>query len=252
MFPLAVARSASSTLVALRQLTLARDSDLALTTHHFQTSFNSFVANHSHRLELLEFLAQGERSVEDLADRAGLSVANTSQHLLRLRRSGLAASRKRGQQVLYRLADGRVVELLSIMRSLAEANLAELERLLESFLHGLDDLEPAPASEILRRMQNGEVTVLDVRPADEFAAGHLPGAVNIPLKDLERSLNRLPANREVIAYCRGPYCVLAFQAVARLREKGLTVRRLADGFPEWKQAGFPVETGPVEMGAGVS
>lgn len=210
-----------------------------------------------HRLELLEFLAQGERTVEELAGRAGLSVANTSQHLLRLRRSGLAASRKQGQQVYYRLTDGRVIELLMIMRSLAETNLAEMDRLIGSFLHGLDDLEPVPADEMMRRIQNDEVTVIDVRPADEFANGHLPGAMNIPLKELERSLKLLPKDRDVIAYCRGPYCVLAFQAVAKLRANGLTVRRLANGFPEWKQAGFPVEVGPAKtepmnMGAGAA
>ncbi len=193
------------------------------------------------RLELLEYLAQGERSVEALAEVSGLSLANASQHLQQLRRAGLAAPRKAGQHVYYRLADAKVIELMSVLRAIAEKNLAEVERLVRSYLAVKDDLEPVPAEELRERMRHGLVTVLDVRPAEEFAAGHLPGAINIPLKVLEENLERLPRDSEIVAYCRGPYCVLAFEAVSRLRAKGFQAKRLENGYPEWKGAGLPVE-----------
>ena len=194
---------------------------------------------HEHRLELLEHLGQGERSVESLAERLGLSVANASQHLQHLRRAGLVASRRDGKYVLYRVADDAVVDLLSGLRRVAERTVAEVDRLLSGYFR--DSLEPVSRTDLLDRMRDGLVTVLDVRPEDEFALGHLPGAVNIPLADLERRLADLPPDQELIAYCRGPYCVLSFEAVAKLRRRGYRARRLEDGYPEWKATGLPVE-----------
>jgi rhodanese-related sulfurtransferase/DNA-binding transcriptional ArsR family regulator len=194
------------------------------------------------RLEILEFLAQGERSVDELAAVSGLSVANTSQHLQQLRLAGLALSRKEGLKVFYRLSGDDVIALLDALRAVAERHLAEVERLVNTYLTVKDSLEPIPRDELLARVQQGLVTVLDVRPPQEYAAGHVPGAVNIPLAELEGHLKELDPAQEVVAYCRGPHCILAFDAVARLRENGLSARRLEDGFPEWKQAGLPVET----------
>ncbi len=198
---------------------------------------------HANRLELLELLAQGERSVEALARVARLSVANTSQHLRRLARAGLVVGRKDGLRVHYRLADDETVALLSSLRRVAEANVAELGRLIDTRLRPKDSMEPVAPDAVLAGLKAGTVTVVDVRPAEEFAAGHLPGALNIPLAELEARMEELPAGVETIAYCRGAYCVLAFEAVARLREHGRPARRLEDGFPEWKQAGLPVEEG---------
>jgi rhodanese-related sulfurtransferase/DNA-binding transcriptional ArsR family regulator len=198
---------------------------------------------HSHRLEILELLAQGERSVEALAQRAGLSVANASQHLRLMRRAGLLASRRSGKHILYRLSDPAVLELLAALHRVAERNVAEVRDVVAGYFHQRDGLEPVSRKELLRRLKDGQVTVLDVRPEDEFAAGHLPRAVNIPLRELPRRLRDLPKNREVVAYCRGPYCVLAFEAAALLRKHGFKVRRLEDGYPEWKAAGLPVAEG---------
>ena len=195
----------------------------------------------ANRLELLEFLAQGERSVDALARVAGLSVANTSQHLQQLRQAGLVACRKEGPKVWYRVSGDDVMRLLDALRGVAERHLAEVERLVSSYLTVKDELEPLPREELLARARDGLVTVLDVRPAEEYAAGHVPGAVNVPLAELEDWLDRLDPAQEVVAYCRGPHCVLAFDAVARLRDQGLKARRLQDGFPEWKLAGLPVE-----------
>ncbi len=196
------------------------------------------------RLELLEFLAQGERSVEALAKVSGLSIANTSQHLQQLRQAGLVTTRKEGQHVYYSISGGDVIQLLGCLRRVAETHVAEVERLVNSYLTVKDNLEPLPVDELLQRARDGLVTVVDVRPPEEYTAGHLPGAVNIPLSQLERRLADLPKNTEIVAYCRGPYCVLAYEAVARLRVQGYKARRLQDGYPEWKQAGLPVETGP--------
>lgn len=202
----------------------------------------------SRRLELLECLAQAERSVDTLAKLAGMSVANCSQHLQQLRQAGLVTARKQAQSVYYRLADPAVSELLAILQRIAESRLAEVERLVNSYLTVKDDLEPLPRNELLARARDGLVTVLDVRPREEFAAGHVPGAINVPLDELEQHLQELPRGQEVVAYCRGPYCVLAFEAVARLRAEGFQARRLEEGYPEWKHAGLPVETTGVEQG----
>jgi rhodanese-related sulfurtransferase/DNA-binding transcriptional ArsR family regulator len=194
-----------------------------------------------HRLALLEFLAQGERSVDTLARLSGLSVANTSQHLQQLRQAGLVTTRKEGQFVHYQLAGDEVVVLLEALRRVAEQHLAEVERLVNTHLASKDDLEPIPADELLKRMKQKRVTVIDVRPAEEYAAGHVAGALNIPVEELEKHWKELPASREIVAYCRGPYCLLAYEAVAKLRRKGLKARRMEKGFPEWRQAGLPVE-----------
>jgi len=197
----------------------------------------------ANRLELLEFLAQGARSVEQLAEVSGLSVANTSQHLQELRRLGLVSARKEGLRVYYVLSGDDVVALLDSVRRVAEHRIAEVQKLVGTYLTTRDALEPIAANELLGRARKGLVTVLDVRPPEEYEAGHLPGAINIPLAKLEGHLNRLPKKKEIVAYCRGPYCVLAFEAVARLRKKGLQARRLEDGYPEWRMRGLPVETG---------
>ncbi len=195
-----------------------------------------------HRLELLEFLAQGERSVDTLAQVSGLTVANTSQHLQQLRQAGLVLNRKQGHKVYYRLSGMDVSALLGSLRDVAERRLADVDRLVDDYLKVKDNLEPVPATELLERVRDGLVTVLDVRPSEEYAAGHLPGAINIPLQELEQRLDKFDPSREIVAYCRGPHCVLAFDAVSKLREKGITARRLDGGFPEWQLGGLPVET----------
>ena len=201
------------------------------------------VMGSSNRLEMLDFLAQCEYSVENLAGVMGLSVANTSHHLQLLRNAGLVTTRKQAQRVFYSLSGGDVVDLVSNLRNVAERHLAEVNQLINTYLASKDSLEPIPREVLFERVRQGLVTVLDVRPADEYEAGHLPGAINIPLSKLEQHLQALDSKQEVVAYCRGPHCVLAFDAVERLREKGFNARRLQDGFPEWKQAGLPVESG---------
>lgn len=197
---------------------------------------------HAHRLELLEHLAQGVRSVEELSARAHLSFANTSRHLQILRRARLVDTERRGKHMLYSLAgDAEVVALIKALGRVGERNVAEVDRVMADYFRARDALEPVSREDLVSRLHDGAVTVLDVRPEDEFAVGHLPSALNIPLAELERRLGELPADREVIAYCRGPYCVLSFEAVAALRERGYLVRRLEDGYPEWKAAGLPVE-----------
>jgi rhodanese-related sulfurtransferase/DNA-binding transcriptional ArsR family regulator len=198
---------------------------------------------HANRLELLEQLAQGERAVEVLAQRTGLSIANASQHLQHMRRAGMVANRRDGKFVYYRLADDAVLDLLAALRRIAERNVAEVERLVRSYFNERDALEPVSREELLQRSRAGTITVLDVRPEDEFALGHLPGAVNIPLRALAARLSELDPAQEIVAYCRGPYCVLSYEAVAELRTRGFKVRRLEDGLPEWRAAGLPVVTG---------
>ncbi len=196
----------------------------------------------ANRLELLELLAQGERSVEALAQVAGLTVANTSQHLQQLRQTGLVVPRKDGLKVFYSLGSDDVIGLIDTLRRIAEQNLADVDKLVSTYLTVKDELEPLSREELLQRARDGLITVLDVRPPEEYAAGHVAGAVNVPLSGLEQYLHKLNSKQEIVAYCRGPHCVLAFEAVARIRDKGLKARRLEDGYPEWKSAGFPVET----------
>ncbi len=209
--------------------------------------FNQFARvakamSNGHRLELLEFLAQGERSVDALARVSGLTVANTSQHLQQLRQAGLVVNRKVGHKVYYQLSGMDVSALFSSLREVAERRLSDVDRLVDDYLKVKDNLEPVPACELLERARDGLVTVLDVRPPEEYASGHLPGAINIPLDELEKHLDELDPDHEVVAYCRGPHCVLAFDAVLRLREKGINARRLDGGLPEWRLEGLPVES----------
>jgi len=199
--------------------------------------------SNGNRLELLEYIAQGERSVDKLAMVSGLTVANTSQHLQQLRQAGLVSSRKEGLKVFYSLSGDDVIGLLNAVRGVAERHVADVERLVNTYLTVKDELEPLPRKELLERVRDGLVTVLDVRPPEEYAAGHVPGAANVPLSELKHYLKNLNPKQEIVAYCRGPHCVLAFDAVVRLRKKGLKARRLEDGYPEWKTAGLPIETG---------
>lgn len=198
-------------------------------------------AGHADRLELLEQLGQGERSVEMLAQKAGLSVASTSQHLQQLRRAGLVDCRRDRKYVLYRLADDDVVKLLGALRDVAERGIAEVGRIVRAYFHDRDSMAPVSRQELLEQSRQGLVTVLDVRPADEFAASHLPGALNIPLSELERRLSLLDPSIQVVAYCRSSYCLLSFEAVSILRARGFDARRLEEGLPEWKAACLPVE-----------
>jgi len=197
--------------------------------------------SNGNRLELLEFIAQGERSVEELARVSGLTVANTSQHLQQLRQAGLVECRKEGLKVYYRISDNDVIALFSALRGVAERHLGEVEQLVQTYLTTKDTLEPVAHLELLERVRDGLVTVLDVRPREEYAAGHVAGALNIPLSELEEHLDELEPGHEVVAYCRGPHCILAFEAVARLRERGFSARRLEDGYPEWQAGGMPTE-----------
>jgi DNA-binding transcriptional ArsR family regulator len=191
------------------------------------------------RLELLDLLAQGERTVEDLAQQASLSIANTSQHLQGLRRAHLVEVRRKGNYIYYRLADDTVLSTWLSLRDLAAARLPEIERVVTSLLKGREALEPITADQLKRRLKS--VVVLDVRPRTEFESGHLPTARSIPITELKRRLKELPRHREIVAYCRGPYCVLADQAVRLLRARGYKALRLVEGLPEWKIKGFPIE-----------
>ena len=193
------------------------------------------------RLQILEFVAQRERSVDELSGMTGLSVANTSKHLQALRQAGLVTARKEGLRVYYSLAGDDVVGLLSALREVSEHRMAEVEKVIKTWLGHRDEMEPVPAKELLERAKKGLVVVLDVRPTEEFDAGHLPGAVNIPIHQLEKRLRELPKRKEVVAYCRGPYCLMSYDAVSLLRKKGLKARRLEEGLPEWRAAGLPVE-----------
>jgi rhodanese-related sulfurtransferase len=195
------------------------------------------------RLELLDLLCQGERTVEVLAKETGMTVANASQHLHVLRAARLVEAEKEGVFVTYRLADQAVCEFLRAMRVLAESRLADVEQIKRQFLEGREAMERVDRDALLRRVRKGEVTVLDVRPEEEYLAGHIPGAISIQLKELERRLSELPRDKDIVAYCRGPYCVLAIQAVEMLREKGFRAVRLEEGVQDWRAMGFPVAVG---------
>jgi rhodanese-related sulfurtransferase len=195
------------------------------------------------RLELLDILCQGERTVEALAKETGLTVANASQHLQVLRTARLVETEKVGLYVTYRLADQMVCEFFLSMRVLAEKRLAEVEQIKRQFLEGREGMEPVDRDALLKRVRDGAVTVLDVRPSEEYRAGHIPGAISIPLKELELRLAQLPRDHEVVAYCRGPYCVLAIQAVEVLHAKGFHAVRLEEGIQDWRALGFSVAVG---------
>lgn len=192
------------------------------------------------RLELLDLLCQGERTVEALANEAGLSLANASQHLQILRAARLVESEKKGQSVICRITDEAVCRFFLSMRLLAERELAEVEQLKRRFLKGKEEMEPVDRESLIQRVKEGAVVVLDVRPTEEYQAGHIPGAISIPVEDLEQRLSDLPSDQEIVAYCRGPYCVLAIQAVAILRSKGFRAFRMEDGVQDWRARGLPV------------
>jgi rhodanese-related sulfurtransferase len=200
----------------------------------------------AHRLELLEVLAQGEHSVEELAQETSMSVANASQHLQVLRAAQLVDVRREGVYIYYRLADESVFSLWQAMRDVGETRIAEIDRIVQTYLHERTQLQPISAAELLQRLVKGDVVLLDVRPVEEYAAGHLPDAFSIPVTDLEARLPELPQDKEIVAYCRGPYCVFADEAVSLLQANGYQARRLEQGLPDWRALGLPVESGKGE------
>jgi rhodanese-related sulfurtransferase/DNA-binding HxlR family transcriptional regulator len=195
------------------------------------------------RVEIVDVLAQGERSVEEVAGEIGQSVANTSHHLRALTQAGLLRSRRDGQRIIYRLTSDRVGELWAALRDVAATHVSDIDVLTDAYLGARDEVEQVTADELTRRLERGRAVVIDVRPAVEYAAGHIAGARSIPFDDLPATTDALPRGREVIAYCRGPYCVYADDAVRELRKRGFTASRLEDGFPEWKRAGLPTAVG---------
>jgi rhodanese-related sulfurtransferase/DNA-binding transcriptional ArsR family regulator len=195
------------------------------------------------RLQLVQILAQSERTVEALGRELGLSTANVSHHLQALREARLVEARKEGLYVHYRLAGPDVFALANQLRQVGERHLAEMDRLVKGYFRSRDGMEAVPRDELLRRAREGTTIVLDVRPEEEYLAGHIPGAVSVPLDQLATRLEELPREKEVVAYCRGPYCFMAFEAVRILRARGRGARRLEDGFPEWRTAGLPVVSG---------
>ncbi|MFW5926757.1 MAG: ArsR/SmtB family transcription factor [Wenzhouxiangella sp.] len=196
---------------------------------------------HEHRLELLELLCQAERNVEALVELTGLHVATVSQHLQQLKRAGLVGTRKQGKFVFYRVADRRVARLLDALRIVAENNVAEIRQLVERYFAGDSDMEGVSRAELLARLERDEITLLDVRPREEYEAGHLPGAINVPVGELQACLDELPADRQIVAYCRGPYCMLSRDAVTLLERHGRQAVRLKTGYPDWT-------TGPSHAG----
>jgi rhodanese-related sulfurtransferase/DNA-binding MarR family transcriptional regulator len=199
--------------------------------------------SNAHRLEVLEVLAQGEHSVEAVARETDMSIANASQHLQVLRAAQLVEVRREGVYIYYRLADEQVFSLWQTMRQVGEARIAEIDRIVETYLHDRNQLLPIGAAELLQRLVEGNVILLDVRPVEEYTAGHLPDAISMPVTELEARLWELPQDREIVAYCRGPYCVFADEAVALLRSNGYNAQRLEQGFPDWRALGLPVESG---------
>jgi rhodanese-related sulfurtransferase len=198
------------------------------------------------RLELLELLCQGARTVEALARQTGQSVATTSHHLQNLRRARLVEGEKAGLYVIYRLADPQVETFLLEMRHLAESRLAEIQQITRTFLDTRGALEPVDNHELVRRVRSGAVTIIDVRPHEEYIAAHIPGAISVPLADLPKRLQELPKRREIVAYCRGPYCVMALDAVDLLRRRGFKARRLEQGVSEWRARGWRVDSGEAD------
>ena len=194
------------------------------------------------RLEILDLLAQGERTVEEIARETAMPVANASQHLQVLKGARMAESRREGLYAYYRLADEAVFRTWQAVRALGETRLAEIDRVVETFLEDRDALEAVGAAALMERLNDGNVVVLDVRPEEEYRAGHIPGALSVPVDALEAALQALPKDKEIVAYCRGPYCVFSDEAVTLLRSRGYQARRLAEGLPDWRAKGLPVET----------
>jgi rhodanese-related sulfurtransferase/DNA-binding transcriptional ArsR family regulator len=194
------------------------------------------------RLEILDLLAQGERTVEEVARETAMPMANASQHLQALKGARMVESRREGLYAYYRLADEGVFRTWQAVRALGETHLAEIDRVVETYLKDRDTLEALVASALIEGLSDGSVVVLDVRPEEEYRAGHIPGALSVPVNALEAALQTLPKDKEIVAYCRGPYCVFSDEAVALLRSRGYRARRLAEGLPDWRAAGLPVET----------
>jgi rhodanese-related sulfurtransferase len=194
------------------------------------------------RLEILDLLAQGERTVEEIARETAMPLANASQHLQVLKGARMVESRREGLYAYYRLADEAVFRTWQAVRALGETRLAEIERVVETFLEDRDVLEAVGAAALVERLSDGNVVVLDVRPEEEYRAGHIPGALSVPVDALEAALQALPKDKEIVAYCRGPYCVFSDEAVTLLRSRGYQARRLAEGLPDWRAKGLPVET----------
>jgi rhodanese-related sulfurtransferase/DNA-binding transcriptional ArsR family regulator len=195
------------------------------------------------RIELLDLLAQGERSVEELSEASRLSIANASQHLQQLRRAGIVTRRRRGRQILYGLADARVLDLMADLRAMAETNHSAASQILKRAYSERDALPPVAPDELIRRLERRSVRLIDVRPEIEYRAAHIPGALSIPVMALPERLHELPKRPEIVAYCRGPYCVMAYKAVEILRPVGYRARRLDGGFMEWRRAGLPLARG---------
>jgi rhodanese-related sulfurtransferase len=194
------------------------------------------------RLEILDLLAQGERTVEEIARETAMPLANASQHLQVLKGARMVESRREGLYAYYRLADEAVFRTWQAVRALGETRLAEIDRVVETFLEDRDALEAVGAAALMERLSDGNVVVLDVRPEEEYRAGHIPGALSVPVDALEAALQALPKDKEIVAYCRGPYCVFSDEAVTLLRSRGYQARRLAEGLPDWRAKGLPVET----------
>jgi ArsR family transcriptional regulator len=201
----------------------------------------------SKRIEILEHLAQGERSIDVIAQLLGSTLANTSQHLKRLRAAGLVSSSKKGKYVFCRLSGDSVIDLMSALQHTSEEHVAEVKETVSSYFNKCDDMEALSRQQLIERLVRGTVTILDVRPEDEFNMAHIPGAINIPIKQLSERLSEISGEQEVIAYCRGAYCIFAYEAVLLLRKKGIKARRLEDGYPEWKADGFPIVSGKPEQ-----
>jgi len=193
------------------------------------------------RLEILEYLSQAERSVDDISKLSNLSIANTSRHLQVLKQAALVSVRREGQKRFYRITGNDVTNLISSLRLTAEIHVAEVERLTQTYLDKKDDLEAIDALELIERTRHNEVTVLDIRPVEEFDAGHIPNAINIPPDEIAKRISQINNNKDVIAYCRGPYCLFAYDAIQALRKNGFKAQRLEDGYPEWKAAGHPIQ-----------
>jgi len=219
-----------------------------MSNHSIKQQINEHLAEiaqaigHANRLEILEYLAQGQHTVEELTSLTGLSVANTSRHLQILRRAKLLQTERKGKYILYSMTNqDEVVTLLRALGVVGERNWLEIQKIMDDYFNAQDELKPISREELLLRLEEGDVTLLDVRPEHEFNLGHLPQALNIPLKDLQDNLTQLPKHHEIIAYCRGAYCVLSVEAIKYLQKQGFKVRRLEDGFPEWKAAGLMIE-----------
>lgn len=193
------------------------------------------------RLEILEYLSQAERSVDDLSKLSNLSIANTSRHLQVLKQAALVSVRREGQKRFYRITGSDVTNLISSLRTTAEIHVAEVERLTQTYLDKKDDLEAIDASELIERTKHNEVTVLDIRPVEEFNAGHIPNAINIPPDEITKRIKQINNNKDIVAYCRGPYCLFAYDAIQALRKHGFNAQRLKNGYPEWKAAGHPTQ-----------